>query len=237
MLGVLKAGAAYAPMDPEFPESRLRFLLTDTKSPVVLTLARLEQRLPQGDYTVLRLDADWPMIAKGSRQNGPCRSNGESLAYVIYTSGSTGEPKGVRVPHRAVNRLVLDTDYIDLQANDRVAQAATPTFDAATFEIWGALLSGACLVGVERNLTLAPAEFAAFLRDERITTLFLTTALFNQMAREVPVHFMHFGACCLAASWSTRTGWAKCCETVLRMPAACLRPDGKHDVLDVVSCP
>jgi acyl-coenzyme A synthetase/AMP-(fatty) acid ligase/acyl carrier protein len=111
------------------------------------------------------------------------------LAYVIYTSGSTGKPKGVAVPHRAVNRLVINTNYVALDSSDLVAQAASASFDAATFEIWGALLHGARLVIIERETILDPRQFAEALRELGVTTLFVTTALFHQMARDVPGSF------------------------------------------------
>ena len=129
------------------------------------------------------------MIAQESDQNPTSRTTAQSLAYVIYTSGSTGTPKGSMIPHRAVNRLVCNTDFVQLEATDRVAQASNVSFDAATFEIWGALLNGGCVVGIERDVTLSPPQFAAALRERRVTTLFLTTALFNQMAREAPGAF------------------------------------------------
>src|SRR5262249_25390125 len=111
------------------------------------------------------------------------------LAYVIYTSGSTGTPKGAAVPHRAVTRLVCNTDYVQFTPSDAEAQCSNSSFDAATFEIWGALLHGAWLVGISKEVAISPEEFAAALRDHRITTLFVTTALFNQMARELPGGF------------------------------------------------
>ncbi len=107
----------------------------------------------------------------------------------MYTSGSTGTPKGVVVPHRAVVRLVRSTNYIHLGPGDRVAQASNAAFDAATFEIWGALLNGAGLVGVTTDVLLSPGQFASQVKRDRLTTLFLTTALFNAMAREIPTVF------------------------------------------------
>src|SRR5207248_7006480 len=101
----------------------------------------------------------------------------------------TGRPKRIGVPHRAVVRLVMNTDYVKLNASDRIAQAANASFDAATFEVWGALLHGAQLIGITRDVALSPREFAAQLRKHRIDVLFLTTALFNQMARDVPGAF------------------------------------------------
>jgi amino acid adenylation domain-containing protein/non-ribosomal peptide synthase protein (TIGR01720 family) len=114
---------------------------------------------------------------------------GDSLAYIMYTSGSTGQPKGIAVPHRAISRLVCNTNYISLGPSDRVAQASNASFDAATFEIWGALLNGARLVGVPKDVLLSPRELASLLEREQITTLFLTTNLFDQLVGEAPAMF------------------------------------------------
>jgi amino acid adenylation domain-containing protein len=110
----------------------------------------------------------------------------ESLAYIVYTSGSTGRPKGVMVAHRHVLQLVCDTDYVQLGPGDRVAQASHASFDALTFELWGALLTGATLVGIPADVVLDPPALAARLRTARITTLYQTTALLNLLAREQP---------------------------------------------------
>jgi amino acid adenylation domain-containing protein len=124
-----------------------------------------------------------------SLPNPQSSTRADHLAYVIYTSGSTGKPKGVAVPHRAVVRLVKNTNYVTLDRSDVIAQASNASFDAATFEVWGALLSGARLVIIDRQTMLVPERFAAALREQGVTTLFVTTALFNQMAREAPGAF------------------------------------------------
>jgi amino acid adenylation domain-containing protein len=113
----------------------------------------------------------------------------ENLAYVIYTSGSTGNPKGIGITLRSINRLVRNTNYVQISADDVIAQASNASFDAATFEIWGALLHGARLQGMTREVLLTPDDFAAALKTQGVKVLFLTTALFNQMVRHDPGTF------------------------------------------------
>src|SRR5205823_5472020 len=146
-------------------------------------------RLPREDAKVLCLDTDWELIASEPRHNVPNSATATSLAYIMYTSGSTGRPKGVAVPHRAINRLVLNTDYVQLGSTDRLAQISNISFDAATFEIWGALLNGGQLVGITTDVALSPRDFAKEIREQGITGMFLTAALFNQLAAEVPTAF------------------------------------------------
>jgi amino acid adenylation domain-containing protein len=190
MLAILKAGGTYVPLDTSYPPERLAFLLEDSAVPVVLTWARLRGALPDHRAEVVELGGDLPEALASCTEDDPESWTGPGhTAYFIYTSGSTGRPKGVAVPHRAVIRLVRDTDYVELKPEDRVAQASNASFDAATFEIWGALLNGARLQGIPRDVTLSPPDFAARLRADGITTLFLTTALFNQIATEAPQAF------------------------------------------------
>ncbi|HTL18654.1 MAG TPA: amino acid adenylation domain-containing protein, partial [Patescibacteria group bacterium] len=189
MLGILKAGGAYVPLDASYPRERLGFMLEDAGVPVVLTQQRLLGRIPRNGVKVVCLDADWELVGRQPRENIPSLTTARNLAYIMYTSGSTGRPKGVAVPHRGVNRLVLNNDFIQLDSTDRIAQVSNISFDAATFEIWGALLNGAQLVGITRDVALSPRDFAAELRDQGISAMFLTAALFNQLAMEVPGAF------------------------------------------------
>ncbi|MBE8998848.1 non-ribosomal peptide synthase/polyketide synthase [Nostoc sp. LEGE 12447] len=189
LLGILKAGGAYVPLDPEYPAERLSFMLTDTHVKVLLTQEKLVESLPQHQARVVCLDTDWHSISQANQDNLNSTVSAENLSYVIYTSGSTGTPKGVAVTHQAVNRLVLNTNYIQLTADECVAQAANIAFDAATFEIWGALLSGAKLVIITKSVLLLPEEFAVNIHKHKISVLFLTTALFNQLASVVPQAF------------------------------------------------
>jgi amino acid adenylation domain-containing protein len=189
MLAILKAGAAYLPLDRAWPGERIAGILADARVPLLITDRSLADELPQDSAPLLQLDDGTAMLERESCGNLPGRGTGDSLAYVIYTSGSTGRPKGTCVTHRAISRLVRHTDYAQLQPDDVVAQVSNCSFDAATFEIWGALLNGARLVILPRDIVLSPQDFADQLRVQGITTLFLTTALFNQIARDIPDAF------------------------------------------------
>ena len=183
MLATLKTGAAYLPLDPDLPADRLGYMLEEAEVTLVLSHEVLADVLPEGGHAMLLLDRDADQIDTCDADVPAPQSDGSSLAYVMYTSGSTGRPKGVMVPQRAVTRLVRDTDYIDIKPGDRIAQAATPVFDAATFEIWGALLNGAAIELLQRDDILDTERFVELLREKRFTILFLTTALFNRMAQ------------------------------------------------------
>jgi amino acid adenylation domain-containing protein len=189
MLAILKAGGAYVPLDPTHPPERLHFMLEDAGMTVVLTQAHWAAALQTDRTTIVCLEQAWAAIAQEADENLSAPCTADQLAYVIYTSGSTGAPKGVMVPHRAVNRLVCDTNYVQIEPGDRVAQVANLAFDAATFEVWGALLNGAQLIGIERETTLTPTAFVAALQDQRLSILFLTTALFNQTVSQIPAAF------------------------------------------------
>jgi amino acid adenylation domain-containing protein len=167
-------------------------MLEDAQVSVLLTQQELAPLFNQGwedQPIVVCLEKDWEAIAIESEENPVNKTAADNLAYVLYTSGSTGTPKGVAVPHRAVNRLVCNTNYITIDLGDKVAQCSNISFDAAPFEIWVALLNGAQLVGINREITLSPQDFAQEIRQQEISVLFLTTALFNEMAREVPDSF------------------------------------------------
>ncbi len=189
IVGIVKAGGAYVPLDPAFPAERLRLMAEDSGLRLVLARASTLRALEAVGAPVLCLDRDRAEIEAQEPSPLACAAGPEDLAYVIYTSGSTGVPKGVGVPHRAVVRLVRDTDYVRLTETDVIAQASNATFDAATFEVWGALLNGARLEGLDREVTLSPPALAKTLRERGVSVLFLTTALFDQVARQAPQAF------------------------------------------------
>ena len=193
MLGVLKAGGAYLPIDVDYPAERIAFMLEDGAVPVVLTeQAMLGRLLDTGTRAkVIALDSPaWRERSASLPTDAPQPLAGpENLAYVIYTSGSTGRPKGVMVPHRAVARLVCNTDYVRINPSDCIAQASSSSFDAATFEIWGSLLNGARLAIVPTDTLLSAPALKRQIAEDGIDTMFVTTALFNEHAANAPDAF------------------------------------------------
>jgi amino acid adenylation domain-containing protein len=186
ILAVLKAGGCYVPLDPSYPPERLRLMLGDSSVRVLLSRGDLAGVVEAGGLDVVHLDQAAGALASGSAEAPRSGATPENLAYIVYTSGSTGKPKGVMVAHRHVVQLVVETDYVRFGPGDRIAQASNSSFDALTFEAWGAFLNGATLVGIPRDVLLSPPAFAEMLREERITTLYQTTALLNQLSREQP---------------------------------------------------
>ncbi len=185
MLGILKAGGAYVPLDPEYPTERLRFMLEDAQISVLVTQQQLVDKLPQHNAQLVCLDTDWHNIAQLSQDNGVAIVQASNLAYVIYTSGSTGQPKGVKVVHRGVNRLLFGVNYVQLDATQTFLQLAPICFDASTFEIWGALLHGGkCVLFCESIPT--SINLRAQIQKHGITTLWLTAALFNSIIDDDP---------------------------------------------------
>ncbi|WP_094531648.1 non-ribosomal peptide synthetase [Pseudanabaena sp. SR411] len=191
LLGILKAGAAYVPLDQDYPDDRLELMLTDAGVRFVITQQQQAERFAKHGHEIICLDSEWEEISQipNSCNNPQNQATGNSLAYVIYTSGSTGKPKGVEVEQKAISRLVINTNYINIGIEDRIAQASNASFDAVTFEIWGALLNGVMVIGISKETVLTPESLAATILEQKITTLFLTTALFNQIARQKPETF------------------------------------------------
>ena len=207
LIGVLKAGGAYAPLDPSYPSERLALMLEDAGATALLTENHLADGLRPQLTKVVRLDRDREAISGNRTENLCARSTAENLAYVIYTSGSTGRPKGVAVSHRAINRLVFNSQYMAFGPAEKMAHASNSSFDAATFEIWGALLHGARLVGLGKDVALSPRDLARQIRTHEISSMFLTTALFNQIAYQVPsafntIHNLLFGGETVEPRWA-----------------------------------
>ncbi|MDQ3958469.1 MAG: amino acid adenylation domain-containing protein, partial [Actinomycetota bacterium] len=189
LLAVLKTGAAYLPIDPEHPRRRTSFMMDDAEARILLTSDDLAGTFDAGPARVVSLGGDAAAIAALSQDDLGLAGDSEDVAYAIYTSGSTGTPKGICIPHRAITRLVLDTDYVKLGPDSVVAQASNASFDAATFEIWGPLLNGGRLVGIPKDVLLDARRLRAALERHDVGVMFVTTALFNQLVAEDPSLF------------------------------------------------
>ncbi len=171
LLGVLKSGAAYVPVDPDHPARRRAFMLDDAAPMLVLTQEHLRAGLPPTEAEVCALDADWARIAEGPEGPVAHGAGPDTLAYMIYTSGSTGEPKGVLNTHRGiVNRLLWMQDRYRLDATDRVLQKTPFSFDVSVWEFFWPLLAGATLVVAGPDEHKDPARLAEVIGAERITT-------------------------------------------------------------------
>ncbi|MDX9972356.1 MAG: amino acid adenylation domain-containing protein, partial [FCB group bacterium] len=176
-LGIVKAGAAYLPLDPAYPTERLQWMLQDAECGLVIIEARHQELIEALGVKTLCLDPETPLRADTPPS---VQTSGDTAAYVMYTSGSTGLPKGVLVAHRNVTRLLLNTNYVHLGPDETLLQFAPMSFDAATFEIWGALLHGGKLVvcDVERP---SLRELGDIVKRRGVTTLWLTAGLFHPM--------------------------------------------------------
>ncbi|HEX6289379.1 MAG TPA: amino acid adenylation domain-containing protein [Herpetosiphonaceae bacterium] len=183
VLGVLKAGAAYLPLDPSYPADRLHFMLSDARAPVVLTHAALRERLPDVAARIVALDADRELIERLPRDGVRSAATSEHLAYIIYTSGSTGTPKGVAMPHRALSNL-LSWQMRDtvIPGPARTLQFAPISFDASFQELFTAWSTGGAIVLLPEELRQDTVALLELMRDQAIERLFLPFVALQQIA-------------------------------------------------------
>jgi amino acid adenylation domain-containing protein len=185
LLGILKAGAAYVPLDPEYPKERLAFMIRDTGITLLMTHSGVAENLPGGIPELLRLDEEGEKLNGESKQNLAGSAGAGDLAYVMYTSGSTGTPKGVEVVHRGIVRLVMSGSYARLGADETFLQLAPISFDASTLELWAPLLRGGRCVVYPAGVP-SPEKLGEVIRRQGVSTLWLTASLFNVIVTEAP---------------------------------------------------
>jgi len=180
MIAVLKAGAAYVPIDPEYPQERIAFMLEDTGATVVLTSSTCMPQLPGfSPIYFLAIDTAWALIGKESLLVPGIKITPNQLAYVIYTSGSTGKPKGVLIEHRNVVRLFkTDSPLFDFNDSDVWSVFHSFSFDFSVWEMYGALFYGGRMVIVPGHLTKDLMQFAELLLAEKVTVLNQTPSSF-----------------------------------------------------------
>jgi amino acid adenylation domain-containing protein len=188
ILAIVKSGGAYMPIDPQYPEQRIQYMIEDSKSVMLLTT----DKPPLGiGYSGEWLDISPENERLWNLEAGPVMGTNMSsdLAYIIYTSGSTGRPKGTMIEHQSVVRLVKNTNYITFEAGDKILQTGSIVFDASTFEIWGALLNGLQLCLVDEDVILSSSKLHQAIVELEINMMWLTAPLFNQLSSAKPEMF------------------------------------------------
>lgn len=167
ILGILKSGGTYLPIDRDYPKNRIEYILKDANVNLLVDSNTFSNANLYKKYSKSNIDLK--------------NNNSEDSAYIMYTSGTTGEPKGVIVTHKNVIRLVKNTNYIKFIENDRLLQTGSFAFDASTFEFFSSLLNGITLYLIKKEDLLDPTTFKRYLIENKITILWLTSSLFNKM--------------------------------------------------------
>ncbi len=187
--GILKSGGTYVPMDPTYPQERLRYILDDARASVVVTQKVLTKSWSFGDAQVVSLDRDWELIAREDTAKPKEIAGPEDLAYVIYTSGSTGKPKGVEISHRAVvNLLQAMTAKPGLKQSDVLAAITTLSFDISGLELFLPLSVGAKLAIVSQEAAQDGPQLLEYLKKVSATVMQATPVTWRQL---------------IAAGWAT----------------------------------
>jgi amino acid adenylation domain-containing protein len=182
LLGIFKAGGAYLPLDPTYPQARIAFMLEDAKVSVLLTQSSLTEKLPKTTATVFCLDIEVETLSQLSKENQANQVKPENLAYVIYTSGTTGNPKGVMIAHQGLyNLAVAQIQLFDVQSGSNILQFASLSFDVAISDISMALSAGATLYLVTQEAVKSPNELVQILDKRSITHLEISASILGTL--------------------------------------------------------
>lgn len=178
LLGILKAGGTYVPLDPSYPPERLSYMLQDAQVSALVTRQDLTARFPEQGVRMVCLDTDAALLARQSVTDPISMVTQQDLAYVIYTSGSTGQPKGVQITHGSLLNLVSWHQHaFSVTSADRATQIASPAFDATGWELWPYLSLGASIYFPDEETRVSPALLRDWLVEQQITITFLPTPL------------------------------------------------------------
>ncbi|MGH9941133.1 MAG: non-ribosomal peptide synthetase [Pyrinomonadaceae bacterium] len=182
ILGILKAGGGYLPLDSAYPKERVSLVMRDARTPLLLSEWHLEVTLPVLDADVICLDRDWEMFAREDEENLSSGVTPDNLAYVIYTSGSTGDPKGVMIRHQSLTNYIEAVSKVyELAASDRVLQFAPISFDTSVLEIFPCLTRGATLMLRSDEMLQSASSFLRKCEDWDLTVIVLPTAFWHEL--------------------------------------------------------
>lgn len=185
LLGILKTGGAYVPLEPAYPKERLAFILSDTQAGVILTQEQLLESLPPHGAQVVCLDSDWEVIAQKSQENLVCEATASNLVYVIYTSGSTGQPKGVMISHRGIcNQLCWRQATFPLTEVDRVLQTISFSFDPSVWQIFWPLSFGAQLFIARPGGHQDSTYLVELITKQQLTVIALVPSMLRLLLEE-----------------------------------------------------
>ncbi|MBT4837417.1 MAG: amino acid adenylation domain-containing protein, partial [Methylococcales bacterium] len=183
ILAVLKTGAAYVPLDPEYPQDRLDYMLEDAQITIILTEENLQERMTQRQSTVVLINKEMPLIQLEKTKELSVSTDGNTLAYVIYTSGSTGKPKGVCCHHLGVINLLEDfTNRKPIKAGQNASFWTSFNFDVSVYEIFSPLVVGACLVIVPERVRSDGQAFVQWLHEESIQNAYVPPFMLSQLS-------------------------------------------------------
>ena len=182
ILGILKTGCAYVPLDPEYPVERIRFMVEDTRATIIFCTRNSLETLggPLKNRLIILVDEEWDSILQESTLPLPLTGNGKDLAYIMYTSGSTGRPKGVMIENRSVISLVRGIHYVDLTGRNVLLNTGSASFDASSFEYWSMLLNGGELVLCPEQTLLNGDLLKQEIRKRKVNMMWFTSSLLNE---------------------------------------------------------
>lgn len=184
LLAVLKAGATYVPIDPDYPESRIQYMLKDSGATHLLTHSSCISQTRSLAFGGMYLFADDQEILLMSSENLPLEAGLDDTAYIMYTSGTTGQPKGIMTTHSNIARVVKNTNYLTILETDTLLSLSNSVFDGFTFDVYGALLNGAKLVLPQKETILDMGKLTELIKGEHISVMFVPTALFHLLVDE-----------------------------------------------------
>lgn len=190
ILATVKCGGIYVPIDPDHPDERIIHIIKECQPKLCISHSKFEKRLSayiRTPTSLVLVDKNHTKISQHKRSNLVSKMHGDDIANIMYTSGSTGKPKGIQIVHRGIIRLVKNTNFVGVKESDCVACIANPMFDASTFEIWSALLNGAKLVIITKEVINSLDLFHREIEKNGVTILLLTSAFFDFIVTTAPV--------------------------------------------------